>query len=848
MAFYIWKHDQNADRVFLYPFLGGEEIAADGRVVISTALDNKGFQKGIQKISGSLGGLQSVLGKLAGVIGGAFAVHKVVEFGKEAVHQTNRMRDAMLGLQSILQGQGRDFQKAKAFIQEYTADGLIPATNAITAYKNLAARKYSDSQIQQVLIALKDSAAFGRQASYTMGEAVQSATEGLKNENSILVDNAGVTKNVAKMWEDYAHSIGTTANRLTQQQKIQAEVSGILEESKYQTGDAAKVAGTYSGQLMRLSFLFNDLKVAVGNAVIPVAQRVLPVIQTMIAAFTRLANAAAAVMGAIFGKANVQTAALAQHNEAVASSAGAGAAAENKLAQNTQKAGKAAKGALAAFDELNVLQQDTGSGAGASSAPGGGTASGTVGSVPITAELEIEDTLSPQLQAVLDKVHKLLEPLQKINFEPLAKSFDRLKQAAAPLTETLFSGLEWAYYNIFVPLAAWTIEDALPAFLDVLAGAMNLLNAALEALAPLGQWLWKNFLQPISAWTGGIIVAVLGLIADGLNRISQWISKNQVLVQDLAIVLASFGVAWALVNGAFAIWNGLVAVWNGLSQLATVGTTLFSAALNFLAANPIVLVIAAIGALIAIVVLMVRHWDRVKEVLRKLGNWLLNVFAWVWTNVFGTVIQGVMDAFFYSVGNIVAGIERFFKGILKFIGGVFTGDWKSAWNGIKDIFGGVFQSLVGLAKAPINTIIGFINGMIQAVTNGINGMIGVLNHVSFDIPDWIPGLGGRHFGLNIPTVKTPQIPMLAHGAVLPANHPFLAMVGDQHSGTNVEAPLDTIKQALAEVLAQIPQQEQEIVLNLVCQGNMAQLIRVMKPYLEREGRRVGVKLVTGGEI
>ncbi len=90
--------------------------------------------------------------------------------------------------------------------------------------------------------------------------------------------------------------------------------------------------------------------------------------------------------------------------------------------------------------------------------------------------------------------------------------------------------------------------------------------------------------------------------------------------------------------------------------------------------------------------------------------------------------------------------------------------------------------------------------------------------------------------------------MLAHGAVLPANHPFLAMVGDQHSGTNVEAPLDTIKQALAEVLAQIPQQEQEIVLNLVCQGNMAQLIRVMKPYLEREGRRVGVKLVTGGEI
>ncbi len=877
--------------------------------------------KSAKHVSGELGGLRSVLGKLVGVIGSAFAVHKVVEFGKEAVRQANAMTDALIGLRSVLEGQGRSFRKAKGFINDYIADGLVPATNAITAYKNLALRGYNDQQIQQVLVALKDSAAFGRQASYSMGEAVQSASEGLKNENSILVDNAGVTKNVAKMWEDYAHSIGTTANNLTQQQKIQAEVNGILEESKYQAGDAAKVAGTYSGQLMQLSFSFTNLKIAVGNAIIPIAQKVLPIINSMIAGLTRLANAAAAVVGALFGKASVNTGTLASNNEAVASSAGAGAAAEDQLAKSTQKAGKAAKGALASFDELNVLQQDT-AGGGTNTAPAGGGVS--AGSVPITAELEVEDTLSPQLQAIVDKIRQLVQPLQAIDFGPLAASFDRLKEAAAPLTHDLFAGLEWAYYNLFVPLASWTIEDALPAFLDVFAGGLRVLTAVLEALAPLGQWLWDNFLQPIASWTGGVIVDVLNLVADGLDRIADWISENQTAVQVAAVTVAAFMAAWkgielatALINlgGLSGLFTGLTAkiwactaakladkaldlqiialyavdfvqaigtavvslatstaawiaetaskaastaatwaqiaattVWNGICALATTVTTAFGAALNFLAANPIVLVIAAIGALIAIVVLMIRHWDQVKEVLHNLGDWLMNTFVWVWTNVFGTVIQGVMDAFFSSIGDIVAGIKRVFEGIVEFIGGVFTGDWASAWNGIKNIFGGVFESLIGLAKTPINTIIGFVNSMIQAVMNGINAVIGAMNRISVDIPGWVPGFGGKHFGINIPTLSAPQIPMLAQGAVLPANHPFLAMVGDQKNGTNIEAPLDTIKQALAEVLAQMPMQEREIVIKFAASGGLEQLVRLLKPYIDKENHRVGTRLITGGEI
>ena len=288
---------------------------SDGKVIISTELDNSQIPKGVKEIKGSLGGLNNVVKSLGTAIAGAFSVAAIVGFATESVKAANQLADALTGLKSILDGQGRSFSDAQKFLEEYTADGLVPMANAITAYKNLASRGYDDSQIRKTLVALKDASAFGRQASYSMGDAVQSATEGLKNENSVLVDNAGVTKNVAKMWEEYAASIGTTANNLTTEQKIQAEVNGILAETRFQAGDAAKVAGTLSGQLSQLSVNFNNLKVAVGNALKPIVQSFLPVINVAIATLTRFANSIASVVGALFGNATSGTVEAAQEVE-----------------------------------------------------------------------------------------------------------------------------------------------------------------------------------------------------------------------------------------------------------------------------------------------------------------------------------------------------------------------------------------------------------------------------------------------------------------------------------------------------------------------------------------------------
>lgn len=385
---------------------------ADGSIIINTKINQQGFKQGVRQLEKGFNSLKNSLKNLAVAAGLAFGTAAIVNFGKTSVKAATDLKNAMTGLKSIMDGQGRSFAVAKDFIDSYTKDGLIPATDAITAYKNLAARGYDTRQIEQTMLALKDSSAFGRQASLSMGEAVRTATEGLKNENSVLVDNAGVTKNVAKMWDEYAKSIGTTTNNLTQQQKIQAEVLGIMEETKFQTGDAAKVANSFSGQILQLQFSFNNLKIAIGNAIMPIAQAVLPQINAMVIGFTRLANVVAQFTTALFGK-QVNT------QKKIADTAISAAKAQDKLAQSTTKAGKAAKNSLMSFDELNVLQSDLTDEDTPSPLIDGGTELSDID--PLKGEIGGDIEISPKIQELADKIKNIFNSVKDLikRYEPL---------------------------------------------------------------------------------------------------------------------------------------------------------------------------------------------------------------------------------------------------------------------------------------------------------------------------------------------------------------------------------------------------------------------------------------------
>ena len=189
----------------------------------------------------------------------------------------------------------------------------------------------------------------------------------------------------------------------------------------------------------------------------------------------------------------------------------------------------------------------------------------------------------------------------------------------------------------------------------------------------------------------------------------------------------------------------------------------------------------------------------VKNIFSGISEFMQGMFAKDWTEQFGA-FGNVLNAFFANVKNIWNAVKNIFSGIISFVKNVFAGDWGAAWDSIVSIFKGIWDYLVAVVKAPINYIIGLINGLVQGVVDGINLVIAALNSISFDIPDWVPVIGGQTVDFNLTPLVAPKIPLLAKGAVLPANKPFLAMVGDQRHGTNVEAPLATIQEAVAQVM------------------------------------------------
>ena len=195
-------------------------------------------------------------------------IRKIGNSINKGIKDVNAYTDAIRGVTSVLESKGIS---STVFDEEAekVVDEFFNMTAAATAYKNLMLRGFSLEQATATIIRLKDAAAFGRQASLTLSQAVTSATEGLKNENSILVDNAGVTKNVAKMWEEYAKSIGVSVSELTQAQKVQAEYLGIQQETAAMTGDIIKLQDSLSGKMAAAenqAYLFSK---AYGEAMTP---------------------------------------------------------------------------------------------------------------------------------------------------------------------------------------------------------------------------------------------------------------------------------------------------------------------------------------------------------------------------------------------------------------------------------------------------------------------------------------------------------------------------------------------------------------------------------------------------
>ncbi len=790
------------------------------------------------------------------------------------------------------------------------------------------------------------------------------------------------------------NGFGKTTAKMTEQEKVMLRYQYVTSALSNATGDFVKTQDSWANQTRILTLRFEQLKASFGKGFIALFTPILRGLNSALAGLQKVADGFATFTQMLTG---------ADISSSAATISGLGDIASD-TADNVSGIGDAASStakqiekSLAGFDQIEKLSEPTDS----SSSSGGGTSSGGLGiDTGVTSETT---NVSSAISDMASKVKKALEPLKSISFDNLITSLDNLKESAQPLTEKLFSGLEWAWTNIFVPLATWTIEDALPAFLDVLSAGLDVFNSALDALKPLWDWAWDNFLEPVAEWTGGMIVDILKDLAAALEGISTWISNNQGPFDAIVVTILAFAAAWKAVELAEFIMNagGVVGIINkmktaieactvakiadkletvkicalyakdfvksiassitqlgiyystwfkvnvlqsdvvknlkgivvaikestlalkddivqwvkntaekaknkavdigqsiknlaidmakatkelalqsvewvkntaekvknkavdvttgikdfvvnmalatkalisqavqwGISTaskiadtaataahtaatwLATAATTAFGVAMSILT-SPITLVIAALAALGLGIYELVKQWDTVKEAagicwdwivdkwqsagewfsgiwesitsaFSKFDDWLQNIFNMDFSKSFGS-LGDIMNAYVANVKNIFGDIKNIFDGLIDFITGIFSGDWEKAWNGIIDTFSGIFSLLADVAKAPLNLVIGFINGLITGVQSGINAIVRSVNKLSFKVPNWVPGIGGEDFGFHLPEADFSKIPYLAQGGYVKPNTPQLAMIGDNRHQGEVVAPEDKL--------------------------------------------------------
>lgn len=823
---------------------------ADGYLTFDTKLNTSGFQKGIGSIS-------SMFGKLGAVAAAALSVAAITNFGKASVQAATQMESKFKGLQFLMNANNRSMQEATTFIQQYTADGLVPMTSAYEAYKNMVSRGYETDQIEKMLNVMKDAAVYARQGQFSMGEAIEKTTMGLRMENSLLTDSVGIQKNVAKMWQEYAREIGTTANNLTMAQKRQAEFNGFMREGGVFAGAAAEYTNSYAGRTAALSASFLNLKVAVGNAIVPVLNAIIPAVSQVVLWFTKLFNIVGQVMNLLFGTA----VGMADAEAAMADNAEATAAAMGDTAANTEAAGKAAKGALASFDKLNVLSQETsGGGAGA----GGGEAGSGLPSPAEAGGLNAElDTLALKLakisgmikdafqagdfsqlglqlsNGIISALTSAREAIQSFDFRRMgadaADGFDRVVNSVKTFLDNInFLQIGRQYAGL--------ISDAIKGMLDTVISFLQTAN-------------WQNVGTTI--WTGitSAIAYVWGLITG-----ADW---GGIISRLFELLGSALGAAAALIEGlGKAIWESLKQAWTktleyfqGFKDEA--GGDIWQGLLDGI-------VNAAVGIYEffrdKIVKPFIEGFKRAFGIASP-----STVMAEQGVDIIEGLKQGIENAWNAAVGwfdeRIIAPLKSWFSEAWNSIKDFAFNAWidiENVWSTasnwfsdnviepIKNAFDTAFQKIKEFVESPFvnlgefvrgifNGVIGFLNGLLSGLTSGINSVINAMNNISFSIPDWVPLFGGRSFGVNIPNVSGLQIQPLATGAVIPPNAPFMAVVGDQRSGTNIEAPEALIRQIVREEVGGMGNQN----ITITFGGTMGELVRQLKPHIERENSRVG---------
>lgn len=418
------------------------------------------------------------------------------------------------------------------------------------------------------------------------------------------------------------------------------------------------------------------------------------------------------------------------------------------------------------------------------------------------------------------------------NAEKLSDTFNQMN-ASAGATETAYGKLETTSFQT---------QKSINELKNV---AIQLGDSLMQTLGPIIDEISEKIRQ-FSEWFAGLsegqketivkiglvvaaagpLLIIIGQVLSGIGSICHAISSTGPAIsffseKVLPVLSSAFSGILSFVTGT--VLPGLSSAISGAFSFIT-GTVLpglssaFSSVFTFIAANPIVLLIAAIVALVA---LIAAKGDEIQAILQKVDDFLQGVFATDWTEVFGPVLGGILNTFFATFSDIWDSIKQVLDGVIDIIRGVFTNDWERVWEGVKEIFSGIFTGLEAIAEAPLNGIIGLLNMIID----GANWCIEKLNQ--------IPGVNIDTFG---------SIPFLAKGGTVYSGSAVVGDAGPEiltvSGGKATVTPL-TGSGAAGGAVPAVSSEAIRTFVEVNFGGSLSQLAAVLQPAIVAETQRLG---------
>ncbi len=764
-----------------------------------------------KKFDQQMNGIGKVAKKVGAALASAFAVKKIVDFGKECVNLASDLEEVQNVVDVTFPSMTTQVDKfAKNAASAFGLSETMAKKYTGTFGAMAKAFGFSEQQAYDMSATLTGLA--GDVASFynlTQDEAYTKLKSVFTGETESLKELGVVMTQTALDSYALANGYGKTTSAMSEAEKVALRYAFVQDQLAAASGDFIRTSGSWANQVRILSLQFDNLKTSIGSGLIAALTPVLQMINTLLAKLQVLADAFKSFMTGIFGDAGGM--------KSVSAAAGSAAASSGEIASNTSAAAESAKKAskyLAGFDEITKVSTDNASGSGGGGSAGGiGTMGSASGSGETTGAIDKARTKMDEFLGYLNgKFAPIFEQSLAKFQKPISDFKDLFKKAFEDLC-SLGDPLINYFDTSFIPF----LQQFIITSSDILSGLLDSFNLVfgdlwnmiifpfVEKLTTVALPILTDVGTEVLALADEAFLEIKSLFDQIWNdAVSPTLSRIQKIWEDLWTVVQEFWEEWGepIFNGIRDAINNtgdtLRNIWDTIVRpvfdtLMQVVDEVWNEHLRPLVKN----FLDFCGTLI----------DGALRIYNKfilpLVNWFVSQFGPGISEAFSSLIRDAGD-FLSFIADTINGVINFFSGLVTFITQVFSGDWEGAlgtihdvtsdvWNNILslfstggEIFSGVVDGIASVFKAIVNTMLSGINKVIASPFNTINGLLNRIRSTSV--------LGFKPFsGLwSYNPLPVPQIPMLAHGGYVKPNTPQLAMIGDNRHQGEVVAPEDKL--------------------------------------------------------